>query len=356
MGAVKLDICEPFILTIPDECVPFLILKKGSKPFDKFVMENYISFHAYDYQNDTSDGFCLRFENYIAWETLGGFSSLHVPLSLQKNLGDPIGFLTDALERGYILMCDYNTFCVEAASSGKPRSHRVILYGCDREKRRFFCRDFIRGSLRPFEAGFDEMGRALQDYPWPGEEKGGTLGLRYDGDFESGSVSICKLYTALCSLCSSDLLQRNNGVEAFGRRALSVFRGGILHYSSPEEQAYRCSYWMNYVRESCKLMEYRLQYLKNCGPGCVSSGTEERFRAARQSVETAFMKLLKYEYKQRVDRAFLESTAESCGEIEEAYMEFAGSLLEDCRALLKAGVTEVEQSRLYASAERYSGA
>ena len=68
------------------------------------------------------------------------------------------------------------------------------------------------------------------------------------------------------------------------------------------------------------------------------------------------MKLLKYEYKQRVDRAFLESTAESCREIEEAYMEFAGSLLEDCRALLKAGVTEIEQSRLYASAERYSGA
>ena len=96
MGAVKLDICEPFILTIPDECVPFLILKKGSKPFDKFVMENYISFHAYDYQNDTSDGFCLRFEqsrvqyhsvtyyvSFIALEYARRYGPEHVFLSFK---------------------------------------------------------------------------------------------------------------------------------------------------------------------------------------------------------------------------------------------------------------------------------
>lgn len=57
MNIVSVNIHKPFIVTIPDECAPFLILEQGSKPFNKFVMENYINFHAYDYQNNVSDGF-----------------------------------------------------------------------------------------------------------------------------------------------------------------------------------------------------------------------------------------------------------------------------------------------------------
>lgn len=349
----KIDIKHPFIQTIPDESAPFLILEEGSKPFDKFVMENYINFRACDYQKDVSDGFCLRFENYINWESFDGFSSLHIPLCLQKNFNNTLEFLIVALNRGFIIMCDYNTYYVKVVSKGFFESHRIILYGFDDNRKVFFCMDFLNGILHTFEASFDEIIQAIYDYPWPGEEKGGVLGLKYDDRLENENISYYKLYVSLNNLCNNNFIQQNNGIEAYGRRALSVFREGISHYTSIYEQQYRSHYWLNYIRESCKLMEYRLKYLENNYQRSISAKTTNCFFTVKNCADKIFPKLLKYRIKNSINKELIENIICQCYEIENRYIEFAESFRDDVFKIWQIEASHLDHSSLYTTTEHY---
>lgn len=354
MEKLKLSTNEPFIMTIPDECAPFLILDKGTAYFDKFVLENYINFYSFDYKNHISDGFCLRFENYINWESIDGFSSLFIPLDIQKHTKDLLSLLIDMLKQGYLLLCDYNTNYIPTTKREHPAPHRIIIEGFDNNEEKFFCRDFVKKDLVSFEVQFQNMENALKQYPWPGEKNAGIRGIKQDRDHPNCEISICKLFLSLNSLCSDSLIQKNDGIEAFGKRALTVFREGILHYNSDEEQIGRCFYYLNYIRESCKLMKYRLDYFERANKNIISHETLTCFLEFKKLIDINYFKLLKLDLLHRIQTDDIKKCVEMGERIEDVLTNFIKLFRDDIYLLIDKGIKEIDFSTLYTSAECYN--
>ena len=316
----KIDIMHPFIQTIPDESTPFLILEQGSKSFDKFVMENYINFYAYCL--DDHNRFALRFENHTNWDGFDGFSSLHIPLDLQVKLRNKLDLLIDSLNEGYILMCDYNTCYIEFTKNSGLMNHRLIIYGYDTTCRKFFCMEFLKRRLTKFEVGFDELITALTDFPWKTYDTGGILGLKYNKNYEGSEISLYKLSASINALLESKIIQKTRTIEAFGIKALQICLDSYLYYPMLDNQIKYCYEWLNYIRESGKLMQHRLSYIENMSSKSVSKTTKINFKNFKDAVDEKFLGILKVIIKRQGSNIIIKEVIQDCYVILNKYESF----------------------------------
>lgn len=323
MNSCMIEVNNPFIKTIPEECAPFLLLKKNTEEFKKFVMENNVAFYAFDFKDHTSDGITLRFDNYLNWGVYEGFCTSFVPRCVLLSY-DYIEGIVQFLEKGFLVMCRINKFYINAYEENKESSHKIIIHGFNNEKKYFACQDFINGRFNKFIVQFDELHNAIANYPWHETEKDGLWAIKCKK--EQHNVSYIRLLNEVNKLTVGNEYSYNTGIETFGVAALKMFSNGIISYTSDPARLYRCFYWINYVRESCKLMKLRVNYLKDDFSKYNFCEIEKILDNMRMNIDKEYF----YISKCRIYNCFLQKPLmdilEDFSKISSMYMTFAINL------------------------------
>lgn len=344
---------EAFVLTTPVETVPFLIVKPNTPAFDKFVMENYISFYAFDYQEEDSDGFWLRFGEYMHYGNIEGFSTVFIPMEISKDIVDKKSILIELLDKGYVLACDYNQYFIESLPAKTYWRHCMIIYGYNTKESVFYCKEFQHAKLYSFEAKMDEMVKALSNFPWEGSNKKGILGIKIDPNRTDFEISYYKLYKELEELCNENILIKNQGIKAFGIAAIDIFLNGIEHYPELKEKLYRCYYWINYIRVSCKLMQYRLDYIRQHQGMHLADETVQLFEDLRLLANVIFVKLAKYEIGGDYTQDTVQVQIERCHEIRDKYLRFAKALKSDVLDIVQEQRKKMKEVDIYETTRKF---
>lgn len=261
------DIVNPYIKTIPDECAPFALLPFGSQEFYKFIMENFIDFYTFDTLDEYSDGYAIRFKNFMDWESFEGFDSLFIPMDIFLEYEDKLKLLIELINKDYLVLCCYNMLYIDYFKNCKEdKEHKMMVSGYNIERKNFVCQDFDGNQYQTFYVSFDEMKMALTNYPWKRSLKSGLFALKINNNI---NISYIKLYNDLLNLETEGLISFNNGVDAYGIEALRLYKRGIARYITDREKTHRFYLLLNHIRENFKLMELRIEYIQMKYPNIV---------------------------------------------------------------------------------------
>lgn len=285
------QINRPYILTIPQEVLPFCIVEENSYEMSKLIMENFIGFLAYDSLEEESDGFCLRFEKFDQWDSLTGFQSIKIPREVFTKIDNILDVFRICLAEGYYLICDYNQYYIRELGREKYEHHIIIINGFNDTEKYFSCYEFKNMKLKNYRVAYKELLYAATYYPWNNDDFSGIKGLKVASK-DKHDISLFYLKRSIHQMLSESSVIKNNVLSAHGIYALRVFAEGIDTYPQKCEKVYRSHYLLNYLKEDCKLMQYRCEFINNNIVHLNSSTIESLYEYKRQ-INLLFRKALK---------------------------------------------------------------
>lgn len=320
---MKNETFEPLIHTIPDDTMIFAALHTNDCVCKKIITENYINFYARRHQfvRDV----IVRFENLIDYESIRGLKRIFIPSDFMMQFASNPKNILDLLNDGYHINMPVAKPAISFYHKGDTAHHHMMIYGADSERRVYFCKDFSGQEFVEFETGFDNLILSAKMYENPCSiENDGILAFKVDKSVEK-EINYSKVYLEL------QKLKRGKNIgdyDAYGLSAIDYFLSDIGKDPCTEMFFIRWCEMSNYLRESAKLMKFRLGVIR-----------EDRLLQRRPSQDEAIEQLfnltsklyfLAWKYKIRKIKGAVvnDSLSEAALECKKAFLEVVDMLLE----------------------------
>ena len=350
MSKIELQTFSPIINTVPTEVFPMLMFPSNSPYLEKLIMENYINIRAFDTMAPDSDGFVLRFDQYEIPELYGIFDVLRIPRDLIHGTNDVIYLLKSFLKAGYLLLCEYDSYYITRFQQKTHRSHKIIISGYNDKIDSFSCYEFSERRVIRLWIEYKEISAAISQYGFQNIQSGGILGLRVKNDLKT-NINYQKTLEGFGKLISDSHFDISAGIVVTGGNAFRVFAEGILTYKENEERLYRALYLTNYLRESEKLLQYRIEFL-NRKEHIDIDAIQNELMSSSHLVSKIFFRLLK------IEKTHSESRFDSKKEIEDI-MTAINSYIETSKSFYRLVLSIIERNEqdskldIYKNSRRY---
>lgn len=345
---------RPYILTTPEDSLPFMLVKPKSKEFDKLVMEHYINFVAFDFRDNSSDGFWLRFKDFDQRLVMDDFTTSHIPMETWKKASNRILSVINYIDDGFIVACDYNKRYIKKMEYDYDREHCLIVYGYDTDHEILRCKEFFEGNLISFECPFLEFEEAITNYPWIDKTNTGLFAIKKHSIADSEQISYVHLYNELHEFVNMKYFEYRNGIKTYGISALNTFLNGIRYYSEWQEKQYRIFYWLNYVYSSCKLLDYRITHVSHSKyKSYVRSESTVLFYSLFEEIRLIFYRILKFRTDGNDYMNDFEDLWKKCCEITSLYAKFMDEFVKDVCLIAEKQSEEIESEDMYWFTKRY---
>ena len=311
---IKKKICEPMIVTIPDDAAFFSILNPAEKATEKVVMENYINFYCY--KDSGTDISFFRFEDFLKRGNIEGMDSCFVPLGMLQRGQSGIDILVEVLMGEYVISVPIMKEYIKFYGSSAEGTHVVFVYGADTFQKTFLCKDFAGHAFVEFTVSFEEMQNSLLNYNICCPKEQNNLNAFRINEKVSPDIEYAKVYSEFHKLCQ-DFSSRRAG---YGMGAIDLYLREVRGYPQNTELAGSWYVLANYLREATKLMNYRYRILEKEIPKTREGLTEGEkiLRKLEQDTDMLFFKIARMKRKRIiVDSDIADSltgTVEICKE------------------------------------------
>lgn len=326
-GMYKQKIYDPFIYTIPEETAPFVLLSQDMPVFIKFIMENFISFYAYDPLDGLADGYAIRFENFLDWDKLSCFDTMYLPMDVWKHTLQKTDYLKILFELGYAVVICYNKKYIPDMNIAEDCEHKMLVYDYADERQAFLCADYVGTDWTKYIVNDRCLGLAMEEYPWERNLKTGVFALRLRTN--ETRISMIPLVEGLRKMSTYGIHSITDKAEAYGIEALCVFLQGINEFKTLEAKAQRFFLLYNHIRESCKLMNVRMDYLRS-SPNCIVTHTTEiQWNKLKNAVDKSFFAIMKANTRGIIQHELIKKCFLDAEKLINQYAIFSRSLLQD---------------------------
>lgn len=246
----------PLINTIPDDTMLFCMLDPNTEIAQKVIVENYVNFYAkrHPYVGDV----IFRFENLIDYESIQGIKRVFISHEFLERLVMNPEYLIDLLERKYYINMPVSRKAIAFYETEFNDHHHMLIYGVDTEQKEFLCKDYRGRSFVSFRCSFEELIQSAKIYSNPyATESNGMLAYKID-DETNETINYSKLCVEFTKLKNEYVL---DDLGTYGVNAIDLFDRDICKAPIDSRYFYRWYETANFLRESSKLMNFRLECL-----------------------------------------------------------------------------------------------